>query len=620
MTTRFALAVGLALVACGGVTAQPTVAPPPRPSLNEVVKEYRRLGLPLPPPDAPLVRVGIWHQPELFMADERKHPFRPDVIWKYHLGFQLSPPWPEADPRYWFGWAWEFDEWRVRDWYDPRQVEPVEPTPDALWKTVIEPEQAVWMAVACRLRGWDELAERLYARARELYERDGYSKDVISELQGSAYWRLETKLTQLGTDRAEVVRRLKALADRNTNLGHPAKLQDLEELAAGLKTRLSPPGTMESLIDGLIDYKNWNFDTDPAVGEAPYWALADKGFDAVSALIDHLGDERLTRGYSHSIGKGFPGRILTVGHVCSYLLNDLSGQTLGGPYWSERSDPLKPDEVRKWFAAAKKVGEERWLLDLANSADPSYATYRHTLRVLGAKYPARLSAVYRAGLRQHPHMADVLTQAVPVSRLTREERLTLLEEGADRDEFDHRAAALRGLETCDPPRLRHHSRRTLVWLRDRVRLCGMDVPEPDELVPLVERAGDSACWELLAEVAREAQYDDRMSLIESVGDVWPPDKPDPARRDRLRFLRSLLDDPTAEPTTRREKHGEDVAWWSGVEVRHHAAMRLADLLRAPVSREQAPALEISRQAGPLFRFVFREAVRGAVNRELAAGQ
>lgn len=214
-------------------------------------------------------------------------------------------------------------------------------------------------------------------------------------------------------------------------------------------------------------------------------------------------------------------------------------------------------------------------------------------------------------------MGDHLTQAVLAGRLTREERLTLLEEGADHDDFNHRATALRGLDGFDPPRLRHHSRRTLVWLRDRVRLCGMDVPDPDELVPLVERAGDSACWELLAEVARETTYDDRMSLIESVGDIWPPDKPDPARRDRLRFLRSLLDDPTAEPATRREKHGEDVAWWSGVEVRHHAALRLADLLRAPVGGARAPALEISRWADPFSRFVFREAVRAAVNRELA---
>lgn len=304
MTTRFAVAVGLALLTGGGLTAQPAVAPPPRPSLSEVVKEYQRLGL--PPPDAPLVRVGVWRQPEIFRGDERKHPFKPDVNWRYLLGFQLPPPWPGADPRYWFGWPWEFDEWGVRDWHDPRQVEPVEPTPDALWKTVIDdPEQAVWMAVACRLRGWDELAERLYARAWEINAERENNEDVISELQGSAYWRLELQLTQLGTDRVELVRRLKALADRNTNLGHPANLQDLDELAAGLKTRVSPPGTMESLIDGLIDYKNWNFDSDPAVGEAPYWALADKGFDAVPALIDHLRDERLTRGYSHSIGKGF---------------------------------------------------------------------------------------------------------------------------------------------------------------------------------------------------------------------------------------------------------------------------------------------------------------------------
>jgi hypothetical protein len=45
---------------CGAATGQVPTAPPPHPALDEVVKEYRRLGLPLPPRGAKLVRIN-WY-------------------------------------------------------------------------------------------------------------------------------------------------------------------------------------------------------------------------------------------------------------------------------------------------------------------------------------------------------------------------------------------------------------------------------------------------------------------------------------------------------------------------------------------------------------------------------
>ena len=54
---RLAAATVFFLLGCEAVFAQPQVTPPPQLALDELVKEYKRCGLPVPPPEAELVRV-----------------------------------------------------------------------------------------------------------------------------------------------------------------------------------------------------------------------------------------------------------------------------------------------------------------------------------------------------------------------------------------------------------------------------------------------------------------------------------------------------------------------------------------------------------------------------------
>ncbi|MFO0804779.1 MAG: hypothetical protein U0791_16850 [Gemmataceae bacterium] len=51
------------LLAAPPANAQVEVAPPPHPAFDEVVKDYLRLELPLPPKDAELVRHERWESP-----------------------------------------------------------------------------------------------------------------------------------------------------------------------------------------------------------------------------------------------------------------------------------------------------------------------------------------------------------------------------------------------------------------------------------------------------------------------------------------------------------------------------------------------------------------------------
>ncbi|MBX9626033.1 MAG: hypothetical protein K2X82_19710 [Gemmataceae bacterium] len=595
---------GALVVGFGHVPGRPPLAPPPYPSLNEVVREYKRLGLPLPPRDAPLVRIPLWRR----SGDDTDGPRL-----TYLLAFRLPPPWPGADPRYWVG----ANEFWAEQWFDPWTVESAEPTLDALRLVSMGDEQCLDMAVACRLRGWGEVANRLYAHARKLRyfraEESGDPKEeypIFEELRDRAFYLWYGRLTSRNSDSDGADRHLRKLIDDKEGPWAAAAGWLTSRLKVIAPRRAAPAGTIEALIDGLTEYRDDPYGPPDPAGKEPYWRLAERGFDAVPALIAHLRDDRTSRAIFPGFNN-FRPYTLTIGHLCSRLLYDLSGETIGGGYFDLRGDRLNPDEARKWFAAAKEVGEERWLLEHVlpkKDRGPLGRTEQLAARVLGAKYPARLPAVYRAVLAKPPtFLIGDLIEEVLASKLTREQKVALFEEGAGHDDIGHRVFALRGLAEVDPPRFRKLLAATLHWLRDGQAVC-LWFNDPYEVFPLVERSGDPACWDALADLARAGSFDLRMSLLSTAGRLDPPDRPDPVRRERVRLLAGLLDDRTAE--------AHEVDDWNWTEVRDHAAAQLAGVLRLPVRRD-GEFVRADQELGPLSRLLFREVVRAATERELA---
>ena len=115
MTTpaRFVVVSALVLLAGSSGFAQPPVAPPPHPPLRELVKEYVRLGLPLPPTVVPLVKI----RRTLRNGDDDSTEIK-DL-----LGFPRTPVAIGRDPRYLVGSG---RIWTL--WIPPHTVEPVDPT------------------------------------------------------------------------------------------------------------------------------------------------------------------------------------------------------------------------------------------------------------------------------------------------------------------------------------------------------------------------------------------------------------------------------------------------------------------------------------------------------------
>ena len=607
---------GLLLFACNQAIAQPPTAPPPHPALDELVKEYLRLELPLPPPDAPLVRILRRHV-------DRDHPDGPQVSFSYVLGFSLPPTAPGKDPRYFVGHGRLGPEW-----FDSSTVERAEPTSEALLLVSMGGEKLLCFAIHCKIRGWIDLANAAYTQSRRQYveiaEMNSKPRpSLIVELRDSSLGYWASRIHEPDSDRKAILKRLREKYAEEPSLLSQRDEFLLRQLELTVAPRMSKPGTIEALIDDLTEYwvdtyglsdeltwKKWK-----EKGEEPYWKLAELGFDAVPALIEHLNDDRLSRTFSRGLNNFWP-YTLTVGHLCSRLLVDLSARELHN--WELRGDRLDPKQARDWFAKAQKIGEEKWLVEhavppgkLESRVNEDGRPEAHLFRVIGVKYPDKLTALYRAVLRKPRSPFGDYIEEILASKLTREQQIALFEEGVRHADFGHRIAAMDGLAGLDRNVLRKH---LLAALKEIVEKKGKDgISESgDGLTHLVLQFGDRECWEALLRAAKAADYDSRMAILSGISPDLEPDEFDPDRRQRIQFFSAFLDDSTTKSSVKGDDEFHE-------EIRDYAATRLAAQFRFPIERYGPWPWSIPHNGtlGPLSRLVLRESVRQLSVRELS---
>jgi hypothetical protein len=342
------------------------------------------------------------------------------------------------------------------------------------------------------------------------------------------------------------------------------------------------------------------------------------GFDAVPALIEHLDDDRFSRG-STSGFNNFRPYTLTIGHLCSRLLYDLSARKIGGSYWALRGDRIDPKHAREWFERARKIGEEKWLLDhavppgrLEPIVNEDGRPEGHLFRVIGAKYPDKLPDLYRAVLRK-PDPGNYIEEIV-ASNLTREQKVALFEEGIQNKVAHHRLRALEGLAAVDKARMIKHLSNWLKEMIDKLK-DGLKLEHgPDSVFDLVMQTNDRDCWDMFILATQLTDYNTRMFLIFELMPFAPPDQPDPIRRERLRFLLQFVNDPTPPPADDDE--------YDGMKVCDFAVGHLAGMLRFPVERDCAPFYKVrpDPDLGPITRLGLRAIVTKLAEDELAASK
>jgi hypothetical protein len=576
------------------------------PPLDELLKTYRQLGLPLPAADAKLVRLETsW---SISVAPGKDVPL-------YALGFLLRAATKEKPPLLLVG----------TQEYEPEdrnlKITPVQPEA-ALANEV----QAEWMdsvfgvnaglatALQCEARGWKELAQALWDRSIRTTAGHNHSNfyqpanlPANTALANVAWAHWGNELIKPDTDRAAISKRMKALLDAEPKLATNLNKAMLRSLELALVPSKAKPGSVEELIDGLVELAY-----EPPAGRPrvppPYQRLADLGFAAVPALIEHLDDDRLTR--TVLVGfDNFPTYHRRVGEVVGDLLQELAGEELGKD-WLRRRQGYNVDkaDARAWWEKAEKVGEEAYLLQRVLPDGPKDVwPNQHMLNLIAKKYPKHLPTVYRTLLDKRPHMQSwPVAEAVAKSSLLAGQKKELFLHAVENKELEHRVRGLRHLRDLDEPQFVKLLIANLKSLprtpREPYWTCGESL-----IAHLVLLTEDREAWLTLTEAARRADVGLRMEYMKPMNYTNVGDR---ARKRRLDFLAAFLDDAAVrDEKADPEKFTGPYAGFTfpSLAVRDLAAMQIASILKLEV--EPKPDWSKERWAK------LREQVKEALKRE-----
>ncbi len=551
-------------------------------TVEQLLIDYRSLGLPMPPKDAPLMR----------FEGEGGRVVKGKVQPWFGLAFLLKPG---SDTEPWTLLQGTFE--RRVEW--DQKVREVKPEPDAV-KDLTDNGQALGLALQCYARGWQKLAEHLLERHRKaggLPPRQALVQDAWY------YWK--DQLTRLKVDRAPMAKRLTELIGKDKDLDTERNRALLRSLELALVPSKAKPGSVEALIDDLVDFTRYTQPFDRSEPEDQYWRLVELGFDAVPALIEHLDDDRLTRAMLGG-GMVLPWNV-RVGDMVSILMENLSGHNIGGGGRRGPRDRVEKAVAKKWWDEVRKVGEERYLLDhVLPGEGAGTQPDAYPLRVLLAKYPKHIPALYRTVLDNRPELDSwSLAETVTRSKLPAKEKLGLFLYAAGHKDNRHRLPALRAIKELDQKRFDALLLATIKAFSDDVPGRYWTCPEA-YIAQLVNESDELQVWQTLEKAAKRAAVGFRMQLLGQFANPrdrrhWP---------ERLRLLAGFLDDDASRDTESSEKYDGPGAGFTyqRLAVRDFVAMELAQLLEIEVERNPDPTL--AEWAG--IRRKIREAVEQAL--------
>jgi hypothetical protein len=563
----------------------------PDPQFAELAKEFRSLGLPLPPENARFVKYTSYIE----VIDGRQHPF-------YGLAFEIKPGTDTSGPVLLSGaWEWERP-------HDSRLPE-LKPDPTAVDGINLTANDALLLAIQCHTRGWHALANKLLERGRKVKGNLPLQKRLV----GLAWDYWASRATHRTADRAPVLKRLTELIEREPDLNlehHRALINSLE---LSLVPTRAEPGSVEALIDALVDYNTDTYPFSPPEHGEAYWRIVERGFEAVPALIEHLGDDRLTRATMHGFNN-FPSWPMRVGNVVGDLIEALAAEEMargadgeGGWLRRQQGHPITRAAAAEWFEKAKKVGEEPYFLDrvLTNPKGEHGRVNPYVLRVLATKFPASVPVVYKTVLEKHPNL-DSTPLAVALSRcsLPVKDKLDFLLIAAEHKKYAHMLPAYRAIRELDQKRFDALLLATIEGFQVGM-LEGYWTCPGAHLAALAVESDDPRVWPALGAVAERAPVGLRMELLSLFGN--PSDTRH--RVERLRFLANFLyDSAVRDSKVDSRLHGRNAGdAYDRIEVRNFAAIELASLLEIGV--------EVKPDRTPAEWTALREKAREALKRE-----
>jgi hypothetical protein len=440
--------------------------------------------------------------------------------------------------------------------------------------------EALVLALQLHARGWSGADEFFVKGIRQKIE-----KAPRRELRLVAWNYWDRRLLDSTTDYWPAASpQMKALLNDEPDLGIPEHRALLKSLDAALVPGKGKPGSVEWLIDDLVNvngiYERYGwFDgfSDPRFAQ-----VFDLGFEAVPALIEHLDDDRLTRcrkPRNYDLKWSEPAYHYRVRDVASDLVQMIAGTDRPERKGNPAGEKLA---AAAWWDKARNQGEEAYLLahvlpSEAKDERPNSAQ----VRLLGKKYPRAVARVYREVLENRPRIDSwALAEAVATSSLSREEKVELFALAAGNKNLDHRCTALWKLKDLEAERFVTLLVATLDGLPRTPVGPYRDCREAT-FATLVCTTDDPRAWRALERAARQADPGLRMEMLRKTD--YPPPTPT-QRRLRMSFLAAFLDDETVCDTS-VDRVGFD-GFHEGcrfprLEVRNFAAMRISTVVKMP---------------------------------------
>jgi hypothetical protein len=601
-----AFAPALLVVLLGCIGPLPAIAADDnKATLDKLLKIYRELELPLPPKDALLIRY---------------EPYSDAVRIRFAIGFQINPGTKKLSPKI----LRETEEFQTRS---DIHAKALAPEPDSLKEHDC---YSLITAIQCHHLGWTPLAERMLTRcqARGPILPD---KDLIEPAW--RYW--EGQLTSPTSDRAKAFKYLKKLIKSREDSNIKAYQNLLRTLELALAPSKAKPGPIEALVDDLVDYHTLFEGIEFSEHGNRYLHLAEKGFEAVPALIEHLDDERLTRS-----SRAFWSGPLRVQELVSDLIEGLAGKTFEREIAEDwpgcQKGVLDKGEVKKWWEQASKIGEEQYAVDHVlprkSGEEDGKVKTDHLLHLIALKYPKRLPKLYRTVLEEHPSVSSFeLAHAIGKSKLTKQEKLALFLDTAGRPNTKHRFNAIYQIKNIDKERYTKLLLETLENLpQDIDQGWYLTCPEA-RYANLASESVDPLIWKALEKATKRACVGLRCELLNYAAcrhedglDSWfvlyaavrylDDEVSDEQRKRLLTFLATFLDDDTVRDTSSDSKKYDGrggLDFDPPIAVQDVAAMAMAPYLNMEIQYD----LHRTREEWAKVREQVRQAWKRELERE-----
>ncbi|MGI8924467.1 MAG: hypothetical protein ACR2HJ_10590 [Fimbriimonadales bacterium] len=517
-------------------------------SLNELdrlVTLYKSYELPLPPADAPLVKLDGFSS-----ADD-------GIL----CGYLIRKGSVNVKPLLWVGTSVVADR-------DPG--EPL-PTVAATARRIATldfggpafPEEwLLAMAVIERTREHNGFAAALLAEAkrnmiystnRDLIPKEGASIGNRMAFLALGHWM--NAIIDPDMDRAYTSEQFDRLLKRNPEIASRTAKQALSDLDETVKKRYRGNDPDEVLIDALCESQVAGGelsspDRSTAILYVTLSAIVDRGFEIVPKLVDHVTDRRLTRAYHHGMNRA-PSTLCTVGDVCTALL--FSMLDTRATTWP-RGDHEMQNELRLTWIKVQRIGEREHCLSRLSdtrSGSPSESLVRMAKKNCPDVFPE----VYRRLLAQRPGVdTSSILIAMEQTLKPKEALVELALLGTAHTDLTRVHSALSTLRRIDQTIFDREMTQALNGLPS----AGFNTWHRRSMFPLFARLaanGESEdVWKALSVVTKKAMVDLRLELINQSS--YANHSPN-AKRRWLAYLMEFFDD-ESEPSKGNPTGAEEV--------------------------------------------------------------